>query len=292
MKSRLIILFLLVCFYTQAQERVPDTDDFSLQDVYDAVSDHANPSSDLQSCFDNAEADYFNSNYEEDKNELDDFRDYRPPEETVETFTSSGTWTCPSGVDSITAECWGAGGAGGAGAGDVSNGGGGGGGAGYVRATYTVTPGETYSYTVGLWDFPDGGDSEWNFDDDYYITAGGGEGGDDYYDGASGGGTKSNGWFTQLYDVTEYEGGSGADGAWGYSGGGGGGAGSTGNGKDASGTSGGGSTSEYGGTGGDGTYNANTRGEVGSYYGGGTGGSTGNADERTGTQGFIRITYW
>lgn len=72
--------------------------------------------------------------------------------ETIPT-TGSGTWTVPCGVTSITVEVWGAGGSG-QNVSGVNNGyyaaGGGGSGGGFVKATYTVTPGETYKYTVGL----------------------------------------------------------------------------------------------------------------------------------------------
>ena len=33
--------------------------------------------------------------------------------QTTTTITSTGTWTCPAGVTSVSVECWGAGGAGG-----------------------------------------------------------------------------------------------------------------------------------------------------------------------------------
>jgi hypothetical protein len=64
---------------------------------------------------------------------------------TVDTYTSSNTWLCPTNVTSVQAECWG-GGAGGrnSGAGD-----GGGGGAYAKKLTINVTPGNTYTVTVG-----------------------------------------------------------------------------------------------------------------------------------------------
>jgi len=52
-----------------------------------------------------------------------------------------GTWTVPASVTKIMVEAWGAGGGG-------SNIGGGGGG-GYVRAIFTVTPGDIISYAIG-----------------------------------------------------------------------------------------------------------------------------------------------
>ena len=59
------------------------------------------------------------------------------------TFTSSGQFTVPIGVDTITVELIGAGGNGG------SNGGGGGGGGAYTRRTDAVVPGTSYSVVVG-----------------------------------------------------------------------------------------------------------------------------------------------
>lgn len=65
----------------------------------------------------------------------------------TEIFTSSGTWTCPAGVTSIHVQVFGAGGAGGAG-GDGAGGGGGAGGH-MKSSTLSVTPGITYTITVG-----------------------------------------------------------------------------------------------------------------------------------------------
>ncbi len=60
-----------------------------------------------------------------------------------QTFTSSGVFTVPASVTSITIEVVGAGGSGG------SNGGGGGGGGGYALGTYTVVPLTTINIIVG-----------------------------------------------------------------------------------------------------------------------------------------------
>jgi len=67
---------------------------------------------------------------------------------TRTVFTSgSGSWTAPSGVTSVTYLVVGGGGGGGGG---ESTGAGGGGGGGSVKTgTLSVTPGSTYSYTVG-----------------------------------------------------------------------------------------------------------------------------------------------
>ena len=65
-------------------------------------------------------------------------------------FTTSGTWVCPRGVNSISIEAWG-GGAGGASTPNTNNanGGGGGGGAYAKRNLVPVVPGTTYTITVG-----------------------------------------------------------------------------------------------------------------------------------------------
>jgi len=68
---------------------------------------------------------------------------------TVTTpFTSTGSWVCPTGVTSVTVQCWGGGGGGGYTTGAAFKGGGGGGGA-YAAGTYTVTPGSSYTCSVG-----------------------------------------------------------------------------------------------------------------------------------------------
>ena len=69
-------------------------------------------------------------------------------------FTSSGTFTVPTGVTRVLVEAWGGGGGGG-GAGILtppatcSSSGGGGGSGGYARSVITVTPGQTYTITIG-----------------------------------------------------------------------------------------------------------------------------------------------
>lgn len=70
----------------------------------------------------------------------------------TETFASgSGSWTVPDGVFSVTLQaCGGGGGGGSADAGSGYNGdGGGGGGSNIVATTISVTPGQTFSYSVG-----------------------------------------------------------------------------------------------------------------------------------------------
>ena len=68
----------------------------------------------------------------------------------TEIFTSTGSWTVPNCITSISVECWGAGGGGGYDANSSNNGGGGGGGGGYAKLnSYAVTPGYSYSITVG-----------------------------------------------------------------------------------------------------------------------------------------------
>jgi hypothetical protein len=67
----------------------------------------------------------------------------------TQTFTTSGSFTVPAGVTSLTVEAWGGGGAGGGATGNPSAGGGGAGGA-YVKNTsLSVTPGASYTVIVG-----------------------------------------------------------------------------------------------------------------------------------------------
>lgn len=66
-----------------------------------------------------------------------------------QTFTSSGSFTVPAGVNHLTVECTGAGGSGCSAPVNGGGGGGGGGGGAYTLATVSVTAGATYSVTVG-----------------------------------------------------------------------------------------------------------------------------------------------
>ena len=69
----------------------------------------------------------------------------------TQTFNSSGTYTVPAGVTSITVNVWGGGGGGGGGFNGCSaqGEGSGGGGGGFSSKTIAVTPGEIYTVTVG-----------------------------------------------------------------------------------------------------------------------------------------------
>lgn len=68
--------------------------------------------------------------------------------QTNQTFTSSGSWTVPCGVTSVTIGLWGGGGAGGGSTSNNSGGSGGGGGA-YVINTFAVSSGDVITYTIG-----------------------------------------------------------------------------------------------------------------------------------------------
>lgn len=114
---------------------------------------------------------------------------------TVQVFTSSGTWTRPSGCKTVIIEVQGAGGGGGGGDQGVAPGGGGGGG-GYARKVLDVTGIASSTITVGAkgtkgalggGDGTDGGDSSWA-DGTNTITGAGGNKGTGAGNGGSGGG--------------------------------------------------------------------------------------------------------
>ena len=188
------------------------------------------------------------------------------------TFTSSGTWVCPTGVTSITVECWGGGGAGG---GSITvlypNAGAGGGGGGYTKTTsVTVIPGNSYIITVGQ-----GGT-------DAALNVNGNPGGDSYFDAsiigiAHGGNGGGNGGSAGAGGIGgTYNGGNGAaaqNNNTTPSGGGGGGAGSGSNGGNANqataGLGGSGNSSGSGGTG----ISTKANGNSGNSIGGGGGGA-------------------
>lgn len=73
-----------------------------------------------------------------------------PPVATTQTYSTAGTYTftVPAGVTTITVDTWGGGGRGGSRT-SGSNAYGGGGGGAFSRHTLSVTPGETYTVTVG-----------------------------------------------------------------------------------------------------------------------------------------------
>lgn len=99
---------------------------------------------------------------------------------SVQTFTSSGTWTRPSGVTKVIVEVQGAGGGAGSGDNYPSQGGGGGG---YVKKFINVSFISSATITVGAGgaggvaaNGSDGGDSSW-VDGTNTLTGGGGVGG-------------------------------------------------------------------------------------------------------------------
>ena len=187
---------------------------------------------------------------------------------SVYSFTNAGqtNWLCPTNVNSVQVECWGAGGAGGSASKNGASGfGGGGAGGAYARKTsYAVTPGATYTINVGSGGLPlatnaftngqvasPGGDSWFNSNNSVssIILAKGGVGGTciigstgNQY-GAGGTGTTNN----SIGDVL-FAGGSGAQSsAVTFAGGGGGSAGPATNGNSAVANSGTGATAVAGG---------------------------------------------
>ena len=210
---------------------------------------------------------------------------------TVQSFTSTGstTWTAPSGVTSVEYLVVAGGGGGGGG-----YYGGGGGAGGMLTGTHSVTPGNSYTVTVGAGgagtsssntNGSNGSDSV--FDS---ITANGGGGGGGYQQttptgGGSGGGGGRGG---NGAAGTSGQGNAGGNGNGGVSsgGGGGGGAGAVGGAGTGSGGSGGvglpstitGTSTYYAGGGGGASYNQNNF-----NNGGQGGGGTGNFDNPAGS---------
>jgi hypothetical protein len=134
------------------------------------------------------------------------------------TYVLPPVWTCPAGVFSVLAECWGAGGGGGA---KSSGGAGAGGGGEYAAQIVATTPGDTYSVTVGaggagsttLGSAGSAGGNSLFPGDSVTVTAHG---------GSAGAGTTSAGaGGTGSSATAHYSGGSGGTGASGGGGGGG-----------------------------------------------------------------------
>lgn len=218
-------------------------------------------------------------------------------------LTSGSSWTVPSGVFKIRVECWGGGGGGGWGDPAFSHslpyvGGGGGGGA-YAMREICVTPGTTYTYSIGqggsgVSGTNHGGDT-W-FMNTTTVMAQGGRGVPDNTSGGANGGQAAS----SVGDLT-YSGGRGGNGSSGdtWGGGGGGAASTSGNGGN------GGETGIFtfafntgestypgggGGTGGGGLF-SNPPPLNGQNYGGGGGGSRlVNQNGGSGASGAIQIT--
>lgn len=147
------------------------------------------------------------------------------------TYSSTGTWIAPAGVTAVKVECWGGGGAGGGGSVSGAAGGGGAGGS-YARVnSLSVTPGNSYTVTVGAGGQKDTtpsangathpGSDSW-FSTSGTVIAKGGAGGGDR--STSGAGTAGAGSSTGCIGDQVYAGGSGAAGVSASIGGGGGGA--------------------------------------------------------------------
>jgi hypothetical protein len=216
-----------------------------------------------------------------------------------QSFTTSGTFTVPAGVTSVTVEVIGAGGKGG------GNGAGGGGGGGYAAGLYPVVPGATHAVVVGLAASGNGTSSVTSLG--LSATKGG--------NGTSltnpqiigGGGTAGIGSGGQINRT----GGIGGGGYWTYFGGGGGGAGGpAGNGGNGGNTItwtgvcqtpgglGGVSGGLPGGDGGKGAGFTDTQcnvtdpAAVGANYGGGGGGANGNGGGSAfGANGFVKFSW-
>lgn len=195
-----------------------------------------------------------------------------------DAYAATGTWVAPTGVTSVQADVWGAGGGGGGAVGTVG-GSGAGGGAYSGSTTLSVTPGNSYTVTVGTGGPAGGvsaagtvGNDSW-FNSTGTILAKGGGGG-----GAGGGTVGSGGASGSGVGTTKNSGGNGGVGsAVNNFGGGGGGAGTT--------NVGGNATTTTAGTGGATGGGAGGTASVGNIIaGGGAGGSAG-------ARGEVQLTY-
>jgi len=198
------------------------------------------------------------------------------------SFTAVGTttWQAPAGVTSVSYLVVGGGGGGG------GKRGGGGGGGGLLTGTLSVTPGNSYTVTVGAGGVGDPGDgnpgssgSNSVFASITAIGGGGGGGvtgsapnGNGLDGGSGGGGGSSDGRNATGGSGTSGQGYAGGSGNYGYGGGGGGGAGGVGQDIQCCGSGNGGTTGN-GGNGGAG-ISSSISGALVTYAGGGGGGET------------------
>ena len=193
------------------------------------------------------------------------------PFNNVQVFTTSSTFTVPSGITKLWAEVYGGGGGGGAtGGGSGTSGGGGGGGGGVSMGFLTVTPSQNITVTVGSGGGAGTAGATSTFST--IVASGGRQGGDGSANsggGGGGGGIGSGGSINQ----TGGSGGSGSGGglANGYPGGNGG-----------SNTRGGGGNSDRAGA-------SNPNGGV--FGGGGGGAGSGGSSAGSGGGGGV-IVWW
>ncbi|MFA5853951.1 MAG: glycine-rich domain-containing protein [Patescibacteria group bacterium] len=216
-------------------------------------------------------------------------------------YTSSTTWTAPTGVTAVNVEAWGAGGAGGGNTqASADSGGGGGGGAYAKKSNISVTPGNGYTVVVGAGGTGvassagnAGGDSYF-IDSSTVMAKGGGGGGASTGDAGTAGTGGASG--SSVGDVT-YSGGTGGAGrnsTTGIGGGGGGGAGTTSAGNNGTAATVTGATAVVGG--GPGGYGFTVAGnglapDIGPGGGGGGSGEGATAQGGDGAPGRVRITY-
>ena len=178
-----------------------------------------------------------------------------------QVFTSNGTFTVPTGVTQVSAVVVGGGGGGAGSDGDRDEGNTGGGGGGLAYGTFTVTPGETLTVTVGAGgtsasgdDGTAGGTTTIARGATVLLSGGGGLGGQERSTGAraggASGGTERDGGGTggSSGSATDDNSGSGGGGAAGYSGNGGAGGSNGGSGSAGSGGGGAGGNSATTGT--------------------------------------------
>jgi len=209
-------------------------------------------------------------------------------------FTSPGTttWTCPAGVTTVFAECWGSGGS--AGTGYSGGNGCGGSGGEYAAQNVAVTPGNNYSYTVAAGGTSvtgtqlsghNGASSTFTGDSGVTVTAHGGLAGpaNNSQTGPAGGSGSTN--------AVHFNGGAGGGGAYAGAGGGSS-AGSAAAGNPGSNGGSGGTAPTGGGNGGAGTGQSGGNGSAGMAPGGGGGGTYfGSTTSGAGANGQVRLTY-
>lgn len=202
------------------------------------------------------------------------------------TSIGNGVFIVPEGVNSITVEVWGGGGKGGRATSNNTRAGGGGGGA-YSRSTFSVTPGQSFNYSVGAGSTsnnntpPAGGDT-WFGSNTTLMAKGGSSVSANNINGAQGGQA------AEGFGDVKFSGGNGSNvsnsGSI-YSGGGGSSASNLGDGINATSNTGA-NAPNGGGDGGNGTTgNGNINGQDGDAPGGGGGGARRNNQTRNGGNG-------